>query len=176
MQFFVSTEGNATPLSGVISESVRMIDKSLQVSVHRLDDNLALWIWPSQMGALLSGALGFLALLLASAGIYAVMAYAVIQRTREIGIRMALGAQHKDVLGLVLREGMRLVVAGVAIGLLASIIGSRVLSKFLYGLSALDGLAFAGVSLLLAAMALVACWIPARRAIRVDPMVALRYE
>jgi putative ABC transport system permease protein len=104
------------------------------------------------------------------------MAYAVIQRTREIGIRMALGAQHKDVLGLVLREGMRLVVAGVAIGLLASIIGSRVLSKFLYGLSALDGLAFAGVSLLLAAMALVACWIPARRAIRVDPMVALRYE
>jgi putative ABC transport system permease protein len=89
---------------------------------------------------------------------------------------MALGAQHKDVLGLVLREGMRLVVAGVAIGLLASIIGSRVLSKFLYGLSALDGLAFAGVSLLLAAMALVACWIPARRAIRVDPMVALRYE
>jgi putative ABC transport system permease protein len=89
---------------------------------------------------------------------------------------MALGAQHKDVLGLVLREGMRLVVAGVAIGLLAAIIGSRVLSKFLYGLSALDGLAFAGVSLLLAAMALVACWIPARRAIRVDPMVALRYE
>ena len=176
MQFFVSTEGNATPLSGVISESVRMIDKRLQVSVHRLDDNLALWIWPSQMGALLSGALGFLALLLASAGIYAVMAYAVTQRTREIGIRMALGAQHKDVLGLVLREGMRLVVAGVAIGLLASIIGSRVLSKFLYGLSALDGLAFAGVSLLLAAMALVACWIPARRAIRVDPMVALRYE
>jgi putative ABC transport system permease protein len=176
MQFFVRAEGNAAPLTGVISESVRTIDKSLPVSVHRLDDNLTLWIWPSEMGALLSGALGFFALLLASAGIYAVMAYAVAQRTREIGIRMALGAQNKDVLGLVLREGMRLVVAGVAIGLLASIVGSHVLSKFLYGLSAFDGLAFAAVSLLLAAMALLACWVPARRAIRVDPMVALRYE
>jgi putative ABC transport system permease protein len=84
--------------------------------------------------------------------------------------------KNKDVLGLVLREGMRLVVAGVAVGLLASIVGSHVLSKFLYGLSAVDGLAFAGVSVLLAAMALLACWVPARRAIRVDPMVALRYE
>jgi putative ABC transport system permease protein len=114
--------------------------------------------------------------LILNAGIYAVMAYAVVQRTREIGIRMALGVQHKDVLGLVLRVGMRMVVTGVSIGLLAAIVGSRVLSKFLYGLSALDGLAFAGVSLLLAAMALLACWIPARRAIRIDPMVALHYE
>jgi ABC-type antimicrobial peptide transport system permease subunit len=104
------------------------------------------------------------------------MAYAVTQRTREIGIRMALGSQNKDVLGLLLREGMRLVGIGVAIGLLASVGGSRLLSKFLYGLSVIDGLAFAGVSVLLAAVALLACWIPARRAMRVDPTVALRYE
>jgi macrolide transport system ATP-binding/permease protein len=180
MQWFVRAEVNRAPLTGVMAESVRTsvrtIDKNLQVSVHRLDENLAFWIWPSQMGALLSGALGLVALLLASTGIYAVMAYAVAERTREIGIRMALGAQNKNVLKLVLGEGMRLVVIGIAAGLLASIVGSRVLSKFLYGLSSLDGLAFAGVSLLLAGMALLACWIPARRAIRVDPMVALRYE
>jgi predicted permease len=176
LQFFVRTEGSAAPLMGAVLESVRAIDRSLQVSTQPLDENLALWIWPSQMGALLSGALGFLALLLASAGIYAVMAYAVTQRTREIGIRMALGSQNRDVLGLLLREGMRRVGVGVAIGLLASIGGSRLLSKFLYGLSSLDGLAFAAVSVLLAAVALLACWIPARRALRVDPMIALRYE
>jgi ABC-type antimicrobial peptide transport system permease subunit len=128
------------------------------------------------VGALLAGALGVLALLLAAAGIYAVMAYNVAQRTREIGVRMALGARKTDVMRLVLREGMRLVAIGVGVGLLASIIGSRVLSKFLYGLSALDGLAFAAVSVLLATMALLACWIPARRAIQVDPIVALRCE
>jgi ABC-type antimicrobial peptide transport system permease subunit len=144
--------------------------------VQLLDDNLSLWIWPSQMGALLSGALGSLALLLASAGIYAVMAYAVAQRTREIGIRIALGAQSNNVLALVLHQGMRLVLIGAAIGLGASIVGSRLLSKFLYGISALDGLAFAGVTLLLMVMALLACCIPARRAIRIDPMTALRYE
>jgi predicted permease len=176
MQFFVRTEGAAVPLMGAVTESVRALDRTLPISAHRLDDNLALWIWPSQMGALLSGALGALALLLASAGIYAVMAYTVTQRTREIGIRVALGSQNRDVLGLLLREGMRLVGVGVAIGLAVSMSASRLLSKFLYGLSTLDGLAFAGVSSLLAAVALLACWIPARRALRVDPMIALRYE
>jgi predicted permease len=177
MQFFVLTEGNAASLMGVaVPEAVRMIDRSLRVSTQRLDDNLALWIWPSQMGALLAGVLGLFALLLASAGVYSVIAYSVTQRTREIGIRMALGSQNSGVLRLLLREGMRLVGAGLAIGLLASIGGSRLLAKFLYGLNALDGLAFVGVSVLLAAVALLACWIPARRAIRVDPMIALRYE
>jgi len=177
MQFFVRTEGNAARQMGAaILEAARMIDRSLSVSTHRLDENLALWIWPSKVGAFFAGALGFFALLLASAGIYAVMAYSVTQRTREIGIRMALGSQNAGVLGLLLRDGMRLVCAGLALGLIASIGGSRLLSKFLYGLSTLDGLAFAVVSVLLAAIALLACWIPARRAIRVDPMVALRYE
>jgi predicted permease len=176
MQFFVRTRGGVASMAAAIPESVRAIDRSLQVSIHPLNENLALWIWPSRMGALLSGALGFFALLLASAGIYAVMAYAVTERTREIGIRMALGSQNKEVLVLVLREGTWLVGAGVAIGLLASIGGSRLLSKFLYGLSAFDWLAFAGVSVLLTAIALVACWIPARRATSIDPVIALRYE
>lgn len=168
-------QGNVRPSANVL-ESVRAIDSRLQVTTHRLDDNLSIWIWPSQMGALLSGALGFFALLLASAGVYAVMANAVSQRTREIGIRMALGSPAIDAMGLLLRDGMRLVGIGVVIGLLASIGGSRLPSRFLYGLSAFDGLAFAGVSVLLIAIALLACWIPARRAIRVDPTIALRYE
>jgi putative ABC transport system permease protein len=176
VQFFVRTEGGATPLTGVIAEAVRAIDKSVSVSVHGLDENLALWIWPAQMGALLSGALGIFALLLASAGIYAVMAYAVTQRIREIGIRVALGARCTDVLGLLLREGMRLAGTGIAIGLLASIGCAHLLSRFLYGLSPLDGLAFVGVSGLLATVALLACWIPARRSMRIDPIGALRYE
>lgn len=169
VQFFVRTEG-------ALSETVSQIGRSLHLSTYRLDGNLALWIWPSQVGALLSASLGLFALLLASAGIYTVMAFSVTQRTREIGIRMALGARHAGVLGLLLREGMRLVGVGVAIGLLGSIAGSRLLARFLYGLSAFDGLAFVGVSVLLAAVALLACWIPARRATRVDPMIALRYE
>jgi macrolide transport system ATP-binding/permease protein len=180
MQFFVRTDGNTSTATGAVAESVRAavqtIDRSLQISVQPLDNNLSLWIWPSQLGALLSGALGSLALLLACAGIYAVMAYAVAQRTREIGIRIALGARSIDVLTLVLRQGMRLVLIGAAIGLGGSIVGLRLLSKFLYGISALDSLAFAGVTVLLMAMALVACCIPARRAIRIDPMTALRYE
>ena len=163
-------------LAGAIPGYVHALDASVQVSAQRLDENLALWIWPSQMGALLSAALGLFALLLAAAGIYAVMAYAVTQRTREIGIRMALGSQQREVVELLLRDGMGLVGLGLVMGLLVSLGGARLLAKFLYGLSALDGLAFGGVSLLLTGVALLACWLPARRAMRVEPTVALRYE
>jgi putative ABC transport system permease protein len=176
LQFFVRTGGNAAPLMAAVPAIVRTIDGRLRVTTHRLSDNLAIWIWPSEMGALLSAALGILAMLLASAGIYAVVATAVAQRTREVGIRLALGAQHTGVLALLLRDGMRLVVIGVAIGLVVSAGSSSLLSKFLYGLSAFDTLAFAGVSLLLVAVAFLACWIPARRVTRVDPAVALRYQ
>jgi predicted permease len=176
MLFFVRTQRNNSALTGAIPGYVHALDASVRVSAQRLDENLALWIWPSQIGALLSAALGFFALLLAAAGIYAVMAYTVTQRTREIGIRMALGSQQREVVELLLREGMGLVSLGLAIGLLASLGGARLLAKFLYGLSALDGLAFGGVSLLLTGVALLACWLPARRAMRVEPMVALRYE
>ena len=176
MQLFVRTDHNASAVMGAIADSIRTMDSSLRVSTHRLEENLALWIWPSQLGAALAATLGFFALFLAAAGIYAVMAYAVTQRTREIGIRVALGSQNSDLLKLLLGEGMVLVGIGAAIGLLAAGGGSRLLAKFLYGLSAVDGLAFAGVSVLLTVVALLACWIPARRAMRVDPMVALRHE
>lgn len=176
MQFFVRTEGNPAPLMAAVPASVRAIDSRLQATTHRLANNLAIWIWPSQVGALLSGALGILALLLASAGIYAVAANAVTQRTREIAIRLALGARHAGVLALLLRDGMRMVAIGVVIGLVGAAGGSTLLSKFLYGLSAFDVLAFAGVSVLLAGVAFLACWIPARRVTRVDPAVALRYQ
>ncbi len=116
------------------------------------------------------------ALLLTAIGLYGVMAYAVTQRTEEIGIRVALGAQRRDVLTLVLSQGMGLVGLGVAIGLPLSVAGARLLAKFLYGLSPVDAVTFAAVPLFLGVIALLACYVPARRALRVDPMTALRSE
>jgi putative ABC transport system permease protein len=120
--------------------------------------------------------LGALALLLAGIGIYGVVSYGAAQRTREIGVRMALGAKESDVLGLVLWDGLIVIGAGLAIGLLLAAAATRVIASFLYGVGATDPLTFVAVPLLLGAVALVASYIPARRAVKVDPLVALRYE
>jgi putative ABC transport system permease protein len=116
------------------------------------------------------------ALLLAAVGVYGVIAYTVAQRTNEIGIRVAMGAQRRDVLRLILGQGSRLIFVGVALGITAGLLVTRLMSGLLFGISATDPETFAGVALLLSAVALLACYMPARRAMQVDPLVALRYE
>ncbi len=114
--------------------------------------------------------------MLAGVGIYGVISYSVAQRTHEIGVRLALGAQHQDILWLIVGRGQALTLAGILLGLAVSIAMTRILSSLLYEVSATDPTVFAAIALLLVAVALVACFIPARRALRVDPMLALRYE
>jgi putative ABC transport system permease protein len=126
--------------------------------------------------ALLLGVFAGVALLLATVGLSGVLAFTVAQRTREIGIRMALGAQGGDVLRMILRQGMALTLTGVGVGIGIALASTRILGRFLYGIAPTDAGTFAALALLLVAVALAACFIPARRAMKVDPMVALRYE
>jgi ABC-type antimicrobial peptide transport system permease subunit len=124
----------------------------------------------------LIGSFASLALILAMVGLYGLISYMVLQRTREIGIRVALGAQRCDILRMVLRQGIRAALAGVATGVIAGLALTRLMTSLLYGISPGDALTFAGAALLLLIVAFAACSIPARRAVRVDPVVALRYE
>ena len=131
---------------------------------------------PQRFNLFLMGMFAALGFLLAALGIYGVQAYSVSQRTNEIGLRMALGAQSRDVLKLIMKQGMRLAVVGMVIGLIASFALTRVIKSLLFNVSTTDVLTFIVVSLVFTSVALLACWIPARRATKVDPLVALRYE
>jgi putative ABC transport system permease protein len=133
-------------------------------------------LWAPNMAASFSLAFGVVAILLSAVGLYSVMAYIVSQRTREVGIRMALGADRGDVMKMITRQGMRLAAVGLGIGLLLALALAQVLSSLLIGVSGYDVTTFIVVPVLLAAVALVACYLPARRATKVDPLVALRYE
>ena len=133
-------------------------------------------LWAGGVAAVLLGVFASVALLLAAVGIYGVMSYLVVQRTHEIGIRMALGAERRDVLRLVIRMGVGLVGGGIFLGIIASLAVARVIATQLWGVSAYDPITLTSVAALLLITGIVACWVPARRASRVDPLIALRYE
>jgi len=176
LQLLVHSQSSDRVTANGIRESARALDPDLIVDVTRLEDNLELWRTPSRIVAALSGVLGALALLLASIGVYGVVSYGVSQRVREIGIRMTLGADGRDVMRLLLRQAMRPVLIGAAFGVSGCAAVSQILSKVLYGIGSHDPIAFVGVPLFLLGIALLANYIPARRATKVDPVVALRYE
>ena len=177
MTLVVRTKGEPKAITPVVREQIRTLNANLPIAdVQTLREQLELTLLPSRIAAWTLGGFGALALLLAGIGIYGVVSYGAAQRTREIGVRMALGAKEKDVLGLVLWDGLIVIGAGLAIGLLLAAAATRVISAFLYGVGATDPLTFVAVPLLLGGVALVASYIPARRAVKVDPLVALRYE
>ncbi len=175
-KILVRSNGDLSTLNAALPALAHEQDPSAPAEAIPMSANLENWIWPSRLGAGVAAALGLLALLLASVGITSITAFAVTQRTREIGIRMALGAQPEGVVRLLVMQAGKLVAVGAAIGITAAVAMCRILSGFLYGISAVDGVTFAAVTIVLVSVALVACYIPARRATRVDPMVALRYE
>jgi len=173
----VRTELEPQALIGAVTREIHAVDGEVAIGkVRTMTQMMSAALAERRFALLLLGIFASVALALAAVGLYGVMAYAVAARTHEFGIRMALGAQTRDVMQLVFKQGVALALAGVFGGLVASIALTRLMKSLLFGVSATDPLTFAGVALLLVAVALLACYIPARRATKVDPMVALRYE
>ncbi|HEX6730435.1 MAG TPA: ABC transporter permease, partial [Pyrinomonadaceae bacterium] len=173
----IRTQGDPLSLVGAVRREVLAIDPDQPIAaVRTMNEWIDTSVATPRYRTVLLGLFAAVALLLASTGIYGVMSYSVAQRTHEIGVRMALGAGRWDVLKLVVRQGMGLVLIGVTLGLLGAFALTRVMSTLLFGVTARDPLTFVAVAMLLAMVAFVACYIPARRATKVDPLVALRYE
>jgi ABC-type antimicrobial peptide transport system permease subunit len=163
-------------VAGARREIAQMDSRLPVIGVLVGDQNLEIAYWVPRAMAAMTTTFAILALALATMGLYSVMMYVVSQRTREIGIRMALGASVRDVLRMIVSQGMRMVIIGLALGLTGAFALTRLFASLLLGVGTTDPLTFVGVALLLFAIALLACWIPARRATRVDPLIALRQD
>jgi putative ABC transport system permease protein len=173
----IRTLGDPMSIAGSVRRIVREVDPDQPISnIATMADVLGDEAAQRRIGMIMLAAFAGLALLLASLGIYGVLAYFVTQHTNEIGVRIALGANRRNILALVLKKGMGLTLLGIAIGLATSFAFTRLMSSLLFGVKSSDPVTFTVVPLLLAVVALLACWIPARRATKVDPMIALRYE
>ena len=173
----VQARGEPAELAPAIRQAIWSVDKNQPiVRVATMDQRLASSAAERRFALILFETFGFVAVVLVAVGLYGVLSASVTERTREIGVRLALGAQRRDVLYLILRQGLTLTLAGVSLGLLASWAVTRLLTKLLYGVSATDPLVFGSVASLLTVVALLACYVPARRAMKVDPLVILRYE
>jgi ABC-type antimicrobial peptide transport system permease subunit len=177
MALVVRANVDPRSLVGAVRSEIQALDRRVPMfGVKTMDEHKTYALWAPNMAASFSLAFGVVAILLSAVGLYSVMAYVVSQRTREVGIRMALGANRSDVMKMITRQGMRLAAVGVGIGLLLALALAQVLSSLLIGVSGYDVATFILVPTLLAAVALLACYLPARRATKVDPLVALRYE
>ena len=174
LHVIVRTAGDTAALASLLRQLVSTIDPGVHFTATPLESLLRLWILPSRLAAVAAAILGLLALALASLGLYAVMAYDVTHRTREIGVRLALGAAGRDVVRVILVDGVRLVAVGVALGLGGAAILGRLLRQFLFDVSAVDPLTFVLIPALLMVVAIAACYVPARRASRIAPLDALR--
>jgi putative ABC transport system permease protein len=173
----VRTTGKPEAAIGTVRAAVQSLDSNLAITnVQTIQEIMNQGLWAPRMAAALLTLFGGLALVLAAIGVYGVLSYSVNQQRQEIGIRRALGAQPGDVLRLVAVQGLRLAFAGLALGLVMAFGFTRLLASLLFGVSATDAWTFAAVTSILLAVALLACYIPARRATRVDPLIALRYE
>jgi predicted permease len=176
MALHLRTAGDPNLLRSAVRDRVLALDKNLLVEVATMRENMATAFLPARVAATVLGLVGVFGLSLAVVGIYGVVSYAVSQRTGEIGLRMALGAESRAILRLVIEQGLKLTLIGVAVGSVLALAFTRFLSGLLVGVSAADPLTFIVVPPLLTAVAIFACWIPARRATKVDPMIALRRE
>jgi predicted permease len=173
----IRTTGDPLSLVAVVSREIHAVDPDQPISnIATMGEVLTERTGARRLGMILLTAFAGLALLLASLGIYGVLSFFVAQQTREIGVRLALGAQLRDILVLVLKKGMGLALLGVAVGLIAAFALARLMASLLFGVRATDPITFAAIALILTGVALLACYIPARRATKVDPLVALRYE
>jgi len=177
MTYFVRTATDPITLLPAVKEKIREVNREQAFSsVATIDQLVARSLNQRRFNLLLLASFAVLALILAGVGLYGLISFMTAQRTSEIGIRMAFGADRRDVLKLIIGQGMALTLAGVVIGLLASLAFTRLMQSLLFGISATDPVTFVVITFVLSAVPLLACYIPARRATKVDPMVALRYE